>query len=374
MEWPIHTKLLSLTAAAACTGVLAVALAAVLPLQASAATAPIRSEMPEAVVSSFPVFSGLHLTQHGSRLLMLRSNGEHYDLIVRDVEHGAEKIVYATSITKGLLNWCRWANNDRIVCSVRFYRRTGRVGPVTSTRLFAVDHDGANLLPLIKKARRTDRHPNIRDAQIQDQVISWLRDDPESLLLQLNRDIPNRPGVYRLNIYTNQLTRILKPRGSIRRWYADQSGAIRLGIGYTINDEPVAYIVKSHILQPLDSDLFSSEVAPVPLGFSSDGDYVYMRMTNGGDRHGVYRVDLITGTVAKTIHEDPEYDVFGAMMMDPESGEPLGVRYVTEQPIMRWFDPAMEAEFAALAAEESVQRAEATTRPVSCSSRPSAGG
>lgn len=348
MERLIHTEKLFLIAVAACAGVLVASLS--LPLRAHAETAPVRGGAPEPAVSGFPTFSGFHLTQDGNRLLMLRSDGEYYDLIVKDLADGAEQIVYTASTSTGLLNWCRWANNDRIVCSARFYRRTGRVGPVISTRLFAVDHDGANLLPLIKKVRRTDRHPNIRDAQIQDQVIGWLRDDPESLLLQLSRDIPNRPGVYRLNIYTNELTRILKPRGSIRRWYADQSGAIRLGIGYTIADEPMAYLVKAHILQPLDSDLFSSEVAPVPLGFSSDGNYVYMRMTNGGDRHGVYRVDLISGTVDQTIHEDPEYDVFGAMMMDPESGEPLGVRYVTEQPIMRWFDPVMEAEFASLAA------------------------
>ncbi|MCZ6457896.1 MAG: hypothetical protein O6766_00905, partial [Gammaproteobacteria bacterium] len=106
-----------MTAAAACICVLAVALVA--PRWALAATAAIRSEMAEAVVSSFPVFSGFHLTQNGNRLLMLRSNGEHYDLIVKDVtdvEDGAEKIVYSASISKGLLNWCRWANNDRIVC------------------------------------------------------------------------------------------------------------------------------------------------------------------------------------------------------------------------------------------------------------------
>ena len=158
---------------------------------------------------------------------------------------------------------------------------------------------------------------------MQDRVISWLASDPEHILLQLNRDRPNRPGVYRLNIYSNKLTRVMSARSAVRRWYVGHDGNLLLALGYDRQARPLMFRVEGLRLRPLDTEAFESELPPSPLGFSLDGKYVYLNTTNDTDRQGVYRVRMSDGSVESTIFEDPDFDVFGHLVLHPISGEPL---------------------------------------------------
>ena len=214
--------------------------------------------------------------------------------------------------------------------------------------MFAVNIDGSNYLQLIRRAKNRDRWPLVWNAQVQDRVISWLVDEPEQVLVQLNRDDPNRPSVFRLNIYNNSLLRIHRPRGLVRRWFATHEGNVRIAIGYKDDSIPIVYGVNGRKLTQFTGPAYASDLPAQPVGFSSDESQVYMSMTNGEDRHGIYRVDIATGEVLDTVYRDPEFDVFGGVIMHPETGEPVGVRYVGHHPKLVWFDERLEAIFNAL--------------------------
>lgn len=299
------------------------------------------------MLGELPQYQGFALSPDGQRLLYNKSNGDTYDVWVRDVASGVTKNVLPHSPKQGLVNWCRWANNERLLCSMRFYRGAGRAGKIIYTRLFAVNHDGTQPQKLVPNPKRQEGRPILFNAQLQDSVLSWLNDDPEHILLQLKRDLPNRPSIYRLNIYTNDLVRVRRPRSKIHRWFADSSGAVRLALGYKGQKTPIMYGVKGQKLEEFASGPYSSEVAPAPLAFAPNGETVYMNMTNGTDRHGVYEVDVNTGAVIKKIFDDPDFDVFGQLILNAKG--PTGVRYLRHRSMIHWFDEAPKQYFEELA-------------------------
>lgn len=298
-------------------------------------------------LGELPTLDDASLSPDGSHLLLLQSNGESYDLAVEKVSTGKRQVILASAPEQGLFNWCRWANDERIVCSTRTYNPMPRVGIVTATRMLAVDLDGSDLLRLIPRPRNTVGRAPSFSPQIQDRVISWLPEDPAHILVQLNRQNPNRPSVYRLNIYDNSLVRVRSARSQIRQWYADFEGRVRLGVGFRDQAIPVVFRLKSMPVAYTNA-VFSSEIPPAPLGFSLDGQQIFMNMTDRSDRHGIYRVRYSDGEVLGAIHTDPDFDVFGSLVQHPETGEPVGVRYMRHHPHTVWFDQELAALFRSL--------------------------
>lgn len=296
-------------------------------------------------VSELPQYDDLDLSSDGKHLLMVRAGEDVYDLVVRNLSTSEETTLYTGTTEGGLINWCRWGNTSRVVCSLRYYLPAPRLGQIASTRMFAVNIDGSDWLDLIPKAKNRDRWPQVFNPQVQDRVMSWLVDDPENILVQLNRDSHNRPTVYRVNIYTNHLSRVQRPRSMIRRWYATHEGNVRLAIGYKHNRDPQTFYVRGRKLTEFTTPAYKSEIPPGPLGFSADEQFVFLRMTNGKDRHGIYRVRLATGEVVESIYEDPDFDVFGGLIAHPETGEPVGVNYLRHHPTLVLFDARLKALF-----------------------------
>lgn len=306
------------------------------------AAAPARAEL---TLGQLPQFDDLALAPDGEHLLLVRNNGEVYDLQVKHLASGDVRTLFAADKQGSLINWCNWATHTRIVCSVRSYKAVPQMGQIAFTRMFAVNADGSEHLSLIRPVRYRVGSPLRWDPQVQDRVVNWLSDDPEHILVQLNRDRHNRPSVYRLNIHTNTLERVQRQRGMVRRWYADNEGRVRLAIGYRRSDTPVVYRVRGRNLRAYDARTYASDIPPQPLGFSADGEQVFISMSNGLDRHGIYRVALDDGEVLEEIYRDPQFDVFGGLLIDPATGEPLGVSYLRHHPHMVFFDIALAALF-----------------------------
>ena len=298
-----------------------------------------------------PQFDDLDLAPDGQHLLLIRLAEDTYNLQVRNIDTGDTRTLFEGGVETGLINWCRWANNERIVCSVRHYHPTPRIGHLARTRLFAINVDGGQMTSLIPRARNFERRPLVYEAQVQDRVLSWLFDDPQHILIQLNRDMPNRPSVYKLNIYTNNLQRIKRPRGLVRRWFADPDGNIPLALGYKDDDEPIIYRVDGRRLTPFASPAYASDLPPQPMGYASDQRSAYMSMTNGADRHGIYRVSLTTGEVLEPLHQDPQFDVFGSIISHPETGDAVGVSYLRHHPALVIFNAPLQQLFDYMASQ-----------------------
>lgn len=66
-------------------------------------------------------------------------------------------------------------------------------------------------------------------SQLQDNVISFLPDDPGHILSGVDREMPGHQSVYKVNVYNGKLQRVQKYRTSVSSWIADQQGNIKAG-------------------------------------------------------------------------------------------------------------------------------------------------
>lgn len=340
-------------------------LAGLLPaLQVVAAATP----PPISAYATLPAMAAPRLSPDGSRLLYLRAIGETYHAAVIDLDEQKSSLVMAADPDQFLINWCRWANEARIVCSIRYYgtlragqvgagRRWYRDGRTTFTRMIAMDADGSNQLQLIEEPANRLNDDLEWNAVDQDNVISWLPDDPDHVLVQLNREERTRPSVYRLNVNSNALTLERHHVQSVLRWYADREGRLRFATGYR-GTEPGAFIVdERNRLTELDLTPVESDLTPDVVGLSRDGEHVYFASYHDGGFRRLYQVDARTGAEITALFTIEGFDFFGDLIEHPMTGRPLFAQYYTETLSRYWFDRDLEAALAgALAALAAVHR------------------
>jgi dipeptidyl aminopeptidase/acylaminoacyl peptidase len=99
----------------------------------------------------------------------------------------------------------------------------------------------------------------------------------------------------------------------------------------------------------------------MPLGFDYDGRRLMVAANNEHKRRAIYYYDLQTGRIGEEIASHDQFDIIpeqGATMIDGVSlsgpvvselaQSVVGIRFITEGPRVRWFDPGFDALQAAL--------------------------
>ena len=120
--------------------------------------------------------------------------------------------------------WCRWANNERVVCSFRgreYSKELAKVFPVT--RLVAVNKDGSKQKMLLQSQF-------MPSGQINDRIIDWTPESPNTVLIE---KVHPRVGlrVLELDVYTGNASPYESPHQYIGSFGTDGHGNVRLGWG-----------------------------------------------------------------------------------------------------------------------------------------------
>ena len=296
------------------------------------------------IFAKLPRFADIRISPDGSKLLMLRPIGGTNHLAVMDLEKKKTKFILAADKEKFTFRWCRWANKKRILCSIvgdsgnnPFVFSAG----FKATRLIAVNHDGSEVLTLNRrpKPREGYRLPS----QFQDSILNILPDNPDEILIQVDRDKAFSPSVHRLNIYTNKLTRVQRHKSGIFRWYTDWKGNVRLGVGVR-KDKPTAVTVDSDgSTKRLDVTGLSQDFPPAVYGITPDGSGAYVAgYAPGSDRTGLHIVDLETAKLRETLVDDPDYDFLGTLYRTNQD-LPVAASWLQHEPEYKWFDDKWEA-------------------------------
>ena len=106
--------------------------------------------------------------------------GGQYILIVYDLEN-LDQRPFMISTDNEEVSWLRWANNDRLLVSIRFASR-GWGTPTIETRLVAINADGSRPKALVKPEMNRQGEV-IKLVQIQDNIVDMLPDDPNHVLI-----------------------------------------------------------------------------------------------------------------------------------------------------------------------------------------------
>jgi len=170
---------------------------------------------------------------------------------------------------------------------------------------------------------------------------------PDTILVGLNRDNPQLHDVYRLDLPTGELEKIVENPGFIG-FLADVDLTVRAGIA-PLPDGGMVLMVRDsdqdewrQLLQWGQDDSLTTS----PIAFTLDGTGMLMVSSVGANAGRLTRLDIATGE-STVVAEDPQYDVAG-VRLHPDTREVQAVTYVKERAHYEILDPEIQVDADAL--------------------------
>ncbi|MEL7312764.1 MAG: prolyl oligopeptidase family serine peptidase [Pseudomonadota bacterium] len=298
---------------------------------------PLHAEAPPAdAYAHLPEFTDLEIAP-GGRYLAARVNVRNvYRLVVLDLSTQPMSVAYGMSEDdKYHAAWFEWASEDRLLISIGFVGNRGFGGQTETQerRLFSVKMGDGDLVPLFRPKR--DEVP----LQFQDDIVSFLHDDPDHILVQYSRTDPSEPLVYQVNVAGMQRhRRIERPRRTVRDWSADHKGNVRIGRGLTSNRQRTLFFKPDGEKKWRD---FSHRVENAdavfrPVGFSEEPNVAYVISNHEVDPAGLYRFDIEADAFGELIFNHDSVDIAG-VNIDPQTQGIRSINFVDKDVETVWF-------------------------------------
>ena len=161
---------------------------------------------------------------------------------------------------------------------------------------------------------------------------------PDTILVGLNKDNPELHDVYRLDLPSGNLEKVVENPGFIG-FLADVDFKVRAGLA-PLPDGGMALMVRDTedaewrmLLEYGQDDSLTTE----PVAFTLDGAGLWMVSSVGANAGRLVKLDIATGETT-VVAEDPQYDVAG-VRLHPDTREPQAVTYIKERTSYEILDP-----------------------------------
>ncbi len=202
---------------------------------------------------------------------------------------GEEETTQVTFATERDIAGYFWKGNNRII-----YIQDSKGDE--NFRLYAVDRDGRNQKDLtpFEKVRAG--------------IVDDLEDNPDEMLIQLNKNNPQVFDVYRINVITGDMKVVGQNPGNITGWLTDHDGKLRIATTTDGVNTGILYRdTEDQEFNTLITTTFKETLAPV--SFTFDNKNLYMASNIGRDKSAIVEYDIANNKEVKLLYENPDYDV-----------------------------------------------------------------
>ncbi|HEX9992083.1 MAG TPA: S9 family peptidase [Acidimicrobiales bacterium] len=222
-------------------------------------------------------------------------------------------------------------------------------------------HDGRHLLYAQDAGGDEDWHlyavdlvdGGVRDVtpfdHVQVRLVAVDKRFPDTILVAINRDDPRLHDVYRLDLPSGTLDKVVDNPGYLG-FLADDDFRVRAAVE-PLPDGGLRVLVRDDedgewrpLLDVPHEDALSTDL----LSFTADGTALYVLTSAGANATRLVRVDCATGEQVE-VAGDETYDV-GGVRLHPDTNEPQLVSYVRERIDWEVLDPAVAADLDAVRA------------------------
>lgn len=281
------------------------------------------------------------------------AKGQGSRLYTVDITNAATpRIALAASGDPERLSWCEWVSNARLICQIGMVMRDWD-GPVTASRLVAVNADGTELkLVSVRQGINAEWISffggNLIDLLPSDDGAVLLGREyvPEGKIGSVIAKTKEGYGVDRVDTLSLVSKQVIAPTRLASEYISDGLGTVRImGVVKTASEYDSGirrYLYR--IAGRTDWDLLSEYDSTNRTGFNPYAvdpveDVAYgFEKTDG--RMALYKVKL-DGTLTKTkIFSRPDVDVDGLITLGRKK-QIVGVTYATEKRESAYFDPAL---------------------------------
>ncbi|HEY3241430.1 MAG TPA: S9 family peptidase [Acidimicrobiia bacterium] len=185
--------------------------------------------------------------------------------------------------------------------------------------------------------------------EVQAQIVAEEKDRPTELLVALNKDNPQLHDVYHLDLETGVLEKVVENFGVVG-WVADGDLVVRAAL-QPLPDGGTEILARSdgegewETVLSVGSD---DALGTGPIGFTGDGNGLYMLSSVGANASRLVRLDLASGE-SDVLAEDPRYDV-GGLLLHPDTKAVQMVSFTRARTEHVVLDPDIEADVEGIAA------------------------
>ncbi len=284
---------------------------------------PANAELPPLIeVEDFfknPEIAAFSISPDGLKLAYVKPYERRMNVYVREIATGIEKRI--TSATERDIAGFFWKGNNNIIYAQDF-------GGDENYHVYITDLTGSN-------TRDLTPFENVKAGVIDD-----LEEDPEHMLISMNKNNPEVFDVYRCELSTGELTLIASNPGNIVGWMTDHDGKLRAAFMTDGVNESFLYRQTESedfkILMTTDfRDTFS------PLMFDYDNKYMYVGSNLSRDKVAIYKFDPDENKILDLVFENDEVDV-GHLLHSKKRKIITGVTYVTDKVQHKFFDKQRE--------------------------------
>mgnify|MGYP001319749967 FL=1 len=266
-----------------------------------------------------PEKSSFKISPNGEHIAYMKPWKARMNVFVMDMN--TKKEVQLTSSQERGIYWFAWLNNNRI----------GYIkdeGGNENMHFYAVNVDMSNEIDLTPFEN------------VQARIIDDLEDDPNNIIMGLNKRNPQIHDPYRINVNDGKMDMIAENPGNISEWMTDHDGKLRMAITSDGVNTSLLYRDKeSDGFKPILTTDFKVSIAP--LFFTFDNKNLYVASNRGRDKTAIFEFDLNKSKEGKLIFEHDEVDVSG-LMYSRKRKVLTGVSYTVAKNEMVFFDTLRE--------------------------------
>ncbi len=302
---------------------------------------------PVEAFARIPMLRDVEISPDGGAFSAMAAMNGRELLTVYEIAPDGLKVKFSAAEAEGMrVNWTSWKRSDRLVVSLRFPSKRWGTDTV-ETRLFGLDREGGELDPLFK--RRRDEIP----LQIEDEIVSWLRDDPAHILVAYGVTDAREPDVWRVPVDGGLHRGEENGRSGVYSWFADPQGRVRGGYGRSGTNEtkPTLALRLADETRWRDFSHRVQDDAPnfAVMGFAPDGRTAYVESDFEQDPPPVYEFDIEKDAFGRRVFEHPTFEASG-LRFDPKSGALIGISYIADEAQTIWLDEEIKSEIDAVRA------------------------
>ena len=263
--------------------------------------------------------SGYSISPDGMRLAFAKSWERRMNVYVRDLATGDEKRI--TSATERDIAGFFWKGNDKIV--------------------YVQDSGGdENFHVYITDIKGTEARDLTPFEKVRAGIVDDLEDDPNHMLIDMNKINPEVFDVYRCDINTGELVLIAENPGGIIGWMTDHDGKLRAAIDTdgvntsflyrTTEEEPFRTLITTNFKETFE-----------PVLFAYDNKMMYIESNLSSDKTGLYTFDPEENKVLDLVFSHDEVDA-GSIMHSKKRKLITGVTFTTDKRHYKFFDSERE--------------------------------
>ena len=233
--------------------------------------------------------------------------------------------------------WLRWAGNDRLL-----------IGTSGISKIDGEEYRYTRAMVLDLKTGALTFVGKSGEGLIGDDVL-YVDPAGEYVLIALQRTIYDYPSVWRFPLDGTAAKagrQVQAPRTDVWDWYADNSGAVRMGVErlrdrvrfwYRKNPTDSLAMIGTVRRDGEETDGSVWDVERIVAG--SDEGYALQKGENG--RYALRRFNYATRQAGEVIYANPDWDVSEAFLDD--DNKPIAAYFTDDRQRVVWFDPVMKS-------------------------------